>query len=125
MTYTGGPRCRPGDLAVVINAYNTTNVGRIVKVIGLHDGKGELNMNDRTDTVWLVGCPAGFLRWARSDGRVWRRKCGPIPDVQLQPIRGDRSERAFEKPVGVSACPADLDALINLAKAMAGPGICA
>ena len=98
MTYTGGPRCRPGDLAVVINAYNTTNVGRIVKVIGLHDGKGELNMNDRTDTVWLVSCPAGFLRWARDDGRVWRRKSGPIPDVQLQPIRGDCPKESLHNP---------------------------
>ncbi|MEY3488524.1 MAG: hypothetical protein RL655_92, partial [Pseudomonadota bacterium] len=27
------PRCRPGDLAIVVESYNPENLGRIVKVI--------------------------------------------------------------------------------------------
>ena len=30
------PKCYPGDWAVVIDAYNTSNIGTIVKIIGLH-----------------------------------------------------------------------------------------
>lgn len=30
------PKCYPGDLAIVIDAYNTSNIGTIVKIIGLH-----------------------------------------------------------------------------------------
>ena len=30
------PKCMPGDLAVVIEAFNEVNVGSIVKVLALH-----------------------------------------------------------------------------------------
>lgn len=32
-------RCKPGDLAVVIDAANKTNIGRIVNVVAMLDGK--------------------------------------------------------------------------------------
>jgi len=79
-------RCKPGDLAVIIDAFNRTNIGRIVKVIALHDRKGTLTMADSPD-VWLVHC-AQPLTWTVGDKR-YRRKSGPAPDAQLQPIRGD------------------------------------
>lgn len=84
------PRCKPGDLAVVVKAYHATNLGRIVHVLGVHDGQGELNMVGLSDTVWNVECAAGTMTWSRAHPkRRWRRKRGPIPDGALQPIRGD------------------------------------
>lgn len=77
-------RCRPGDLAVVINAHNLANLGRVVRVIAPHDGEGELHYGP-DHHAWLVEC-SHFLIWSLSERRV-RRKRGPVPDAQLQPIR--------------------------------------
>lgn len=78
-------RCKPGDLAVVIEAANQANIGRIVKVVALHDGKGPLGAIGPRP-VWLVHAPTP-MTW--SDGpKRYRRKSGPVPDSQLQPIRG-------------------------------------
>ncbi len=84
-------KCRPGDLAVIIKARNRCNVGKIVKVIALHDGKGDLVISG----AWLVHC-AHPLVWQKK-GKLYRRKQGPAPDDQLWPIRelpqdsGDRA----------------------------------
>ena len=78
-------RCKKGDLAIVVNAFNKVNVGRIVRVIELHDGKGPLAMKNE-GLVWLVSCPHR-LKW--TDGKkTYRRILGPAPDHRLQPIRG-------------------------------------
>lgn len=78
-------RCKPGDLALVIDAANKTNIGLIVKVVAQHDGKGPLGAIG-PKPVWLVECPNTML-W--TDGtKMYRRKSGPVPDSQLQPIRG-------------------------------------
>ena len=36
------PKCKPGDLAVVINADIPSNLGSIVRVIETHDGSGPI-----------------------------------------------------------------------------------
>jgi hypothetical protein len=46
-------RCRPGDLAIVIQAQFATNLGRIVQVIGVDDRKGDLLFPMQTPT-WVV-----------------------------------------------------------------------
>jgi len=83
------PHCRPGDLAVVISASNPGNLGRIVWVVCVHDGKGALSMPKAKGTVWLVEDAGGrLMTWTSAkSGRRWRRKRGPVPDSQLQPIR--------------------------------------
>ena len=80
------PRCKPGDLAVVVKAEQQCNLGRIVRVVALHDGKGDLVYPPKFSPVWLVESASG-LTW-KVKGKRYRRKSGPAPDQQLQPIRG-------------------------------------
>lgn len=80
-------RCRPGDLAVVISANNPSNLGRIVKVLALDDRSGDLKFS-RELLVWIVQSEQPMV-WDVNK-RIVRRKRGPVPDAQLQPIRGDR-----------------------------------
>ena len=79
-------RCRPGDLAIVIQAQFPTNMGRIVRIIGVDDRKGDLLFPLQTPT-WEVRCELP-MTW-RSDNKRFRRKQGPVPDACLQPIRGN------------------------------------
>ncbi|MDQ9168996.1 hypothetical protein Q8A64_01095 [Oxalobacteraceae bacterium R-40] len=84
------PRCRAGDLAIVIVAHNRSNVGRIVKVLAQHDGKGDLFFHDHA-LVWVVEAPQP-MTWSIGKRRI-RRKRGPIPDSYLKPIRGNPIRR--------------------------------
>ena len=79
-------RCRPGDLAIVINAKYASNLGRIVRVIRRDNGNGALRYKENIPT-WLVESPT-LLTWYAYKKR-YRRKRGPVPDAQLQPIRGE------------------------------------
>ena len=77
--------CKPGDLAVVIVAVHQTNLGCIVKVLEVHHGRGKLAMV-RDCPVWMVES-ATPMTW--TDGRKrYLMNRGPVPDSQLQPIRG-------------------------------------
>ena len=78
-------RCSPGDLAIVIQAQFATNLGRIVRVIGVDDRNGDLQFPVQTPT-WVVCCDLP-MTW-RSNNKRYRRKQGPVPDAYLQPIRG-------------------------------------
>jgi hypothetical protein len=78
--------CKPGDLAVIVEATNRANIGRIVKVVAAHDGKGTLSMVSQ-GLVWMVNAQTP-LTWSIGPKR-YRRKNGPAPDSQLQPIRGE------------------------------------
>jgi len=80
-------RCKPGDLAIVVRSIIPSNLGRIVRVIALHNGEGDLIYPSSEGTIWLVES-AQPLTW-RWKGRRFRRKSGPAPDYQLQPIRGE------------------------------------
>jgi hypothetical protein len=93
------PRCKPGDLAVVVSAHNRANVGRIVHVLRLHDGSGDFAYGPDVGTVWLVRDAGGRrMVWRmRSSNRVWRRRLGPVPDAQLQPIRGEEPSLSDEE----------------------------
>jgi len=79
-------RCRPGDLAIVIQAQFATNLGRIVQVIGVDDRSGDLLFPMQTPT-WVVRCDQP-MTW-RFKHKRHRRKQGPVPDAYLQPIRGN------------------------------------
>lgn len=79
-------RCRPGDLAVVIHAQFATNLGRIVRVVGFDDRKGDLQFPVQIPT-WLVRCESP-MTW-RDPKKRYRRKQGPVPDAYLHPIRGN------------------------------------
>lgn len=77
-------RCRPGDLAVVVSACHACNIGKVVHVLQLHDGSGDIAYAKNRE-VWLVRGSTP-LTWTKGKKR-FRRKTGPVPDVQLQPIR--------------------------------------
>jgi hypothetical protein len=78
-------RCKPGDLAVVISAQNSANIGRIVRVLRLDQGTGLLTYPVNTPT-WLT-VSEHPMTWFVKEKRIYRKR-GPIPDAQLQPIRG-------------------------------------
>lgn len=78
-------RCRPGDLAVVIAADCRPNLGRIVKVIKMDDGQGTLRFAAERQ-AWLVESRHP-LTWFKGGQKIRARR-GPVPDCQLQPIRG-------------------------------------
>jgi len=80
-------RCRPGDLAVVISANLPTNLGRVVLVIKPDDGNSDLRY-PLDQNAWIVQADKPLV-WL-VDGKKVRRKRGPAPDAQLQPIRGYR-----------------------------------
>ena len=78
-------RCKPGDLAVVIDARYKCNLGAVVQVIELHNGVGDIRYFKKHN-AWLAKSRKP-LKWV-VNGKCFRRKTGPVPDEQLQPIRG-------------------------------------
>ena len=79
------PRCRPGDLAVVVRPSIPANLGRIVRVVGPYRGPPDVRMRG-TSCIWLIEA-AHPLTWS-DRGRAHQEKQGPAPDEALQPIRG-------------------------------------
>ena len=82
-------RCKPGDLAVVIDAKYKRNLGIIVKVIEIDDRTGPVRYALQTP-VWLAQSQKA-MTWV-ANGRRYSSHRGPIPDAQLQPIRGTPKE---------------------------------
>lgn len=87
-------RCKPGDMAVVLDAFNKCNVGKIVAVVEPHSKTGDLVLPLK-EHVWLIRCCVP-LTWT-NDKKRWRRKSGPAPDSALQPIRGLPLDRSTSK----------------------------
>lgn len=84
-------RCKPGDLAVVIQAQHEGNLGRIVKVLELHDRTGPLVYNI-AGTVWLTESTEPMM-WT-INAAVYMLKRGPIPDALLQPIKAQPTAKS-------------------------------
>jgi len=78
-------RCKPGDMAIVIDARYKCNLGTIVQIIELHNGVGDIRYL-KNHNAWLAKSSKP-LKWV-VNGKCYRRKTGPVPDAQLQPIRG-------------------------------------
>lgn len=101
-------RCKPGDLAIVIKATFPSNLGRIVRVVALSQGDGDL-VYPADQVTWLVTC-AQPMTWYKKKKRFQRKK-GPVPDMQLQPIRGvplgrDTAEGLFKsRPLDIDSKP--------------------
>jgi len=82
--------CKPGDLAVVIESNNPTNIGSIVRVIGKHRNQKALVV---TPNAFLWSVVSAHPMTYDHNGRLIHRKKGAAPDSYLQPIHG------LEKPV--------------------------
>ncbi len=81
------PKCCPGDLAVVIRADFPCNVGKVVHVLARDCGTGDIAFGKEFGVVWLVSSVSPMKWYCR--GRYYRRRSGPVPDRNLQPIRGN------------------------------------
>jgi len=102
-------RCRPGDLAVVIEAKIKSNLGRIVRVIALHDGTGPLGAIG-PKPVWLVSASTA-MNWRIGSKRL-SLKSGPVSDSCLQPIRGAKAaSKKRRKSQTQGLAPAQADAV--------------
>ena len=77
-------KCRPGDMAVVLNAFHSSNVGAFVHIIAPYDSADRIKLGGG-DAVWLVESKVP-LTWTRGRG-LWHGLRGPVPDTALQPIR--------------------------------------
>ena len=78
--------CRPGDLAITVEAYNPTNIGSIVRVLHKHHNQSALSV-EPDDFLWYVEA-AHYLTYSRGL-KFTRRKRGAAPDSYLRPIRGN------------------------------------
>ena len=83
------PNCKPGDMAIVVQAEQRNNLGAIVEVIRLCDRSGDLAYPDHL-LVWIVRC-SRYMKWV-SRGKNFYRKEGPVPDSVLRAIRGAGSQ---------------------------------
>ena len=70
---------------VIIDAYNATNIGAIVRIIGRHKNQNALD-KDADDHLWTVTAPHPMTY--AIDGKLIRKHKGPAPDSSLWPIRG-------------------------------------
>ena len=77
--------CRPGDLAITVEAFNPINIGSIVRVLHKHHNQSALSV-EPDDFLWYVEA-AHFLTYSKGE-KVFRRKRGAAPDSYLRPIRG-------------------------------------
>jgi hypothetical protein len=77
--------CKPGDLAIVVDAYNPCNIGSILRVIKSHHNQRALSI-ETGDHIWTVQAthPQAYEKGQKI---IWRIK-GPVPDSVLRPIRG-------------------------------------
>ena len=78
-------KCRPGDLAIIIEAFNSVNIGAIVKVISKHRNQRVIHASS-DDFIWLVEAPHPLTY--EVSGKLFRKRKGGAPDSGLQPIRG-------------------------------------
>ena len=79
------PKCYPGDLAVIVKAYNPANIGLIVKVLQFHSDQFALDAPEG-DAIWT--CQAHHPMVYDIGGKKRKRLKGPVPDSYMSPIKG-------------------------------------
>lgn len=83
-------RCKAGDLAVVISAYNQENLGQIISVIEPYANQGPVVFGENDGFIWF--CESAMpMVWQVKD-RYYRARQGPVPDSCLKPLRGQAKE---------------------------------
>ena len=95
--------CKPGDLAIVVNALLPQNIGQIVEVLG--PGINKPFKLAVIGYVWNVRTVSGrdslFYRYDIS-GRIVQCAEGPVPDNFLRPVSGLADGDAVQEDVAVS-----------------------
>ena len=77
--------CKPGDMAIIVEAFNPVNIGAVVKVIGKHRNQRVLCAASE-EFIWLIEAPHPLTYKVK--GKLVRKRKGGAPDSGLQPIRG-------------------------------------
>jgi hypothetical protein len=75
--------CRAGDLAIIVEAFTSDNIGMIVRVLSRHRNQSACPADD---VIWLVQAPQTMTY--EKLGKITHRKKGPVSDSSLRPIRG-------------------------------------
>lgn len=82
--------CKVGDLAVVVSAELSENLGQIVEILAPATGIPFLLVESRQ--VWQVVTVSGrktlLYRFNQENGRVDQHSEGPVPDRCLRPVSG-------------------------------------
>jgi len=103
---TAPTRCKPGDLAICVNATVPENIGNIVEVLG--PPTGIPFQGPWACATWQVRTASGrktlvYKHGAGRRSKVERHAEGPVPDFRLRPLPriegGDEIDRTAETPV--------------------------
>lgn len=96
-------RCNPGDLAIIVKAFNDSNVGKLVRVVEPWGGRehyGGTRWSKKADKhEWLVESIGLPLKTNIGT----RHQSGPMSDSQLQPIRGEENHSETERQLELTA----------------------
>ena len=94
--------CAIGDLAIVVNAEQSENLGQIVEILGLQTGK-PFNLSG-PGHFWQVRAVSGrstLTYLFRDNARVVRCAVGPAPDCRLRPVSGPQVAEPADADVRV------------------------
>jgi len=92
-------RCRPGDLALVVNARNAENIGLMVRVV-CRWPVGKPGWNYQCDICdWEVEALGQPILTRNLLGEPALTKTAPVVDSYLQPIRGQEVPTAEREVV--------------------------
>lgn len=71
-------------MAIIIDAYNPENVGKVVKLLRVQTMRERLRIRNQGN-VWIVHS-AQKLTW-NMWGRYFHENFGPVPEIQMQQLR--------------------------------------
>ena len=77
--------CNIGDLAVIVDAFNTENIGTFVKILRIHPNQRRI-FKPEGDLLWMVESCRPMVY--DLNGKITKRMKGAAPDSVLRPIRG-------------------------------------
>jgi hypothetical protein len=90
------PKCYPGDLAIIVKAYNQVNIGLIVRVLHLHADQMSVDA-PQGDAIWTCQAPQEMVY--DIDGQKRKLLKGPVPDSYLYPLK----ERSASPDIAILA----------------------
>jgi hypothetical protein len=95
--------CKVGDLAIIVRAEQSSNVGQIVEVMGPQSGN-PFKLYGRGH-VWQVRTVSqrATLTYRYRDGLVVRYSAGPAPDQCLRPVSGLADSDSVKEDIGIAA----------------------
>jgi len=81
-------RCKVGDLAVVVSATLSQNIGQIVEVLG-RQRRGKISLK-KLGHIWHVKALSGrpSLQYLFASGDLVQATEGPVPDFRMVPVSG-------------------------------------